>query len=73
MESFIVRVYRRGSSKPGEIAGIVEAVGTDEKKSFQSYAGLITALKHTVMHGETQGTNSVELASYTAPGKIQTG
>ena len=45
MESFIVRIYRRSHTKPGEIAGLVETVGSDEKKAFQSFAGLITALK----------------------------
>lgn len=72
MESFIVRVYRRGSTNPGEIAGIIETVGTDEKKTFHSYAALITALKQAVLQGETQAANPVELASYTVPGKIQT-
>ena len=73
MENFIVRVYRRDCTSPDKIAGIVETVGSDEKKSFQSYAGLITALKHAVLLGETQTTDSIELASYTAQGKIQTG
>lgn len=73
MESFIVRVYRRGCTKPGEIAGLIETVGTNEKKSFQSYAGLITALKHTVLHGEAVPANPVELVSYALPDKIQAG
>jgi hypothetical protein len=73
MESFIVRVYRRSLTKSGEIAGLVETVGSDEKKAFQSFAGLITALKHVVMRGETKSTNPVELASYTTHDKKQAG
>ena len=69
MESFIVRVYRRSRAKPGEIAGLVETVGSDEKKAFQSFAGLITALKHVVVRGETKAANPVELASYPAHGQ----
>jgi hypothetical protein len=73
MESFIVRVYRRSRAKPGEIAGLVETVGSDEKKAFHSFAGLITALKHVVVHGETKAANPVALASYPAPDKKQAG
>jgi len=73
MESFIVRIYRRSRTKPSEIAGLVETVGSDEKKAFQSFAGLITALKHVVMRGESKATNPVELASYTAHDKKHVG
>ena len=38
MESFIVRIYRRSRTKPGEIAGLVETVGSDENKAFHSFA-----------------------------------
>jgi hypothetical protein len=73
MESFIVRIYRRSRTKSGEIAGLVETVGSDEKKAFQSFAGLITALKHVVLRGETKSTIPVKLASYTAHDKKQAG
>ena len=73
MESFIVRIYRRSREKPSEIAGLVETVGSDEKKAFQSFAGLITALKHVVLRGETKATIPVKLASYTAHDKKQAG
>lgn len=73
MESFIVRVYRRSHTKPGDIAGLVETVGSAEKKAFQSFAGLITALKYGVMRGESPVVNPVELASYPVTDKKQAG
>lgn len=73
MESFIVRVYRRSQTKPGEIAGLVETVGTEEKRAFQSFAGLIAALKRAVMFGEAKAVNPVEDNSYTPLDKKQAG
>jgi len=73
MESFIVRVYRRSQTKPGEIAGLVETVGTEEKRAFQSFAGLITALKRAVMFGEAKAVKPVEDNSYRPPDKKQAG
>jgi hypothetical protein len=73
MESFIVRVYRRSRTKPSEVAGLIETVGSDEKWAFQSFAGLMTALKHVVLGGETKTANSLELASSPATEKKQAG
>ena len=73
MESFIVRVYRRSRTKPGEVAGLVETVGTDEKRAFQSFAGLIAALKHAVLRGEPGPVSSVESSGYRPPDKKQAG
>ena len=44
MESYIVRVYRRGQIDPDEVAGLVETVGTDEKRPFKSFSGLVSAI-----------------------------
>jgi len=73
MESFIVRVYRRSRTKPGEVAGLVESVGTDEKRAFQSFTGLISVLKNAILRGDTSPVNSVERAGYSAPDKKQAG
>ena len=73
MESFIVRVYRRSRTKPREIAGLVETVGTDEKRAFQTFAGLITALKHAVLGAETSKVNSIERGTYAPTDKKQAG
>jgi hypothetical protein len=43
MESYIVRIYRRGHNDSDEIAGLVETVGTDEKRAFKSFSGLVAA------------------------------
>lgn len=48
MESYIVRVYRRGRNNPNAVAGLIETVGTDEKNAFQSFSGLITAIRHAL-------------------------
>ena len=73
MESFIVRIYRRSQTKPGEIAGLVETVGTEEKRAFQSFAGLITELKRAVMFGEAKAVKPVDDNRYTPPDKKQAG
>ena len=73
MESFIVRVYRRSRSKPSEVAGLIETVGSAEKKAFQSFAGLITALKHVVVSGEIKTTDSLEIISRPPPETKQVG
>ena len=73
MESFIVRVYRRSRTKPAEIAGLVETVGTDEKRAFQTFAGLITALKHAVLRVESSAANPTDQVSYVPPDKKQAG
>ncbi|MEN8106514.1 MAG: hypothetical protein ABFS22_00740 [Pseudomonadota bacterium] len=48
MESFIVRVCRRDRNDPDEVAGLVETVGTEEKEAFQSFSGLVTAIRHAL-------------------------
>jgi hypothetical protein len=73
MESFIVRIYRRSRTKPGDVAGLVETVGSDEKKAFQSFTGLISALKQAVLGGEHTAVSPVEGSTYTPPDKKQAG
>ena len=48
MESYVVRVYRKGQSDPSEVGGLVEIVGTDERKAFQSFSGLVTAIRQAL-------------------------
>jgi hypothetical protein len=73
METLIIRVYRRCATKPEEIAGIVEIVGTDEKRAFQSFSGLITSLKHAVFRRDDYAENNAEHESYSTPDKKQAG
>ncbi len=73
MENFIVRVYRRSRTKPDEVAGLVETVGTDEKRAFQSFTGLISVLKKAILRGDASPVKSVERDGYSAPDKKQAG
>jgi hypothetical protein len=58
MDSYIVRVYRRGTgSSSEEIAGLVEEVGTNQRRSFQSVLGLITTIREVVGRCNTEQTN----------------
>jgi len=64
MDSYIVRVYRRGSDEAGEeITGLVEAVGSDQKKVFQTLSGLITTIRQLVGQNETDLTYIHEIQS----------
>jgi hypothetical protein len=73
MESFIVRVYRRSRTKPGEIAGLVEAVGTEEKRAFQSFTGLIGALRNMILPADNTVISKAEIDSYSTRDKKQAG
>jgi hypothetical protein len=49
MDSYIVRVYRRGTGNSSEeVAGMVEEVGTNQRKSFQSVVGLVTTIRQVI-------------------------
>ena len=53
MDSYIVRVYRRSMNKSGEeVAGLVEEVGTDNRRSFQTISGLVTTLRQLIGRDE---------------------
>jgi hypothetical protein len=73
MESFVVRIYRRSRTKPEEIAGLVETVGTDEKSAFQSFSGLITVLKNAVLRRGEHAENAGEQVTNSTPNKKQAG
>jgi hypothetical protein len=73
MESFIVRIYRRSRTKPEEIAGLVETVGTDEKSAFQSFSGLITVLKNAVLRRDDHAENGGGHVTFSTPDKKQAG
>jgi len=55
MDSYIVRVYRRGTGSSGEeIAGLVEDVGTNQRKSFQTVLGLMTTIREIIGRCNTE-------------------
>jgi len=64
MDSYIVRVYRRGTgSSSDEIAGLVEEVGTNQRRSFQTVLGLITTIREVVGRSDTEQANVHKLLS----------
>jgi len=64
MDSYIVRIYRRGADKAGEeIAGLVEEVGSEQSKAFQTLSGLITTIQEVVGRNETDVSDIHEISS----------
>jgi hypothetical protein len=49
MDSYIVRVYRRSKGTSGEeVAGLVEEVGTEQRRPFQTVTGLVTTIRQLI-------------------------
>jgi hypothetical protein len=71
MDSYIVRIYRRGSGGSSEdVAGLVEEVGTSQRKPFQTVSGMITTIRQVIgrcdsVHAEVheQGCSSKRVIS----------
>jgi hypothetical protein len=51
MDSYIVRIYRRGQDDPGELAGLVEMVGTSDRLSFRNFPELTSVLRRMLKQG----------------------
>jgi len=67
MDSYIVRVYRRSTSTSGEeVAGLVEEVGTDQRRSFQTITGLVTTIRQLIGRDPLDQSNVSELYSENA-------
>ena len=64
MDSYIVRIYRRGTgSSSEEVAGLIEEVGTNQRKSFQTVLGMITTIRQVIGRCNTGQTDVHELKS----------
>ena len=64
MDSYIVRVYRRSTSTSGEeVAGLVEEVGTEQRRSFHTITGLVTTIRQLIGRNELGQSNVRELCS----------
>lgn len=64
MDSYIVRVYRRSTSTSGEeVAGLVEEVGTDQRRSFQTITGLVATIRQLIGRDEPGQSNVRDLYS----------
>ena len=62
MDSYIVRIYRRGRTKSDEISGLVEQVGSSQPRPFQSLRGLITILRQLIGGEDIVAKNVTSLA-----------
>jgi hypothetical protein len=51
MDSYIVRIYRRGQDDPGDLAGLVEMVGTSDRLSFRNFPELTSVLRRMLKQG----------------------
>ena len=64
MDSYIVRVYRRSRGTSGEeVAGLVEEVGTDQRRPFHTVTGLVTTIRQLIGRDESGESNVRELHS----------
>ena len=62
MDSYIVRVYRRGKGDSNEeVAGLVEEVGTNRRKSFNTLVGLISTIRQVIGRCNTEAADVHEL------------
>lgn len=51
MDSYVVRIYRRNSSSPQNLVGLVELVEIDEERAFSSFEELREILNSRQGHG----------------------
>jgi hypothetical protein len=62
MDSYIVRIYRRGSgSSSEEVAGLVEEVGTSRRRSFKTVSEMITTIRQVIGRYDFEHTDIHEL------------
>ena len=54
VQSYVVRVYRRNSYNKDEVAGIIEAVGTQNQNSFLNLSELQESLKNLIESDDTE-------------------
>ena len=72
MDSYIVRVYRRSKGTSGEeVAGLVEEVGTDQRRSFQTITGLVTTIRQLIGRNDLDQSNVCELYPESASGEVK--
>lgn len=64
MDSYIVRIYRRGTGDSREeVAGLIEEVGSSHRKPFKSVSGMITTIREVIGHCECDHLEVHELPS----------
>jgi hypothetical protein len=68
MDSYIVRIYRRGQDDPGDLAGLVEVVGTSDRLSFRNFPELTTVLRRMLKQGGDDAVLKLQQADATVTG-----
>ncbi len=61
VESFIIRIYRRDREKPENVAGLVEIVGSEEKRPFRNCGELWSIL--STDHDTARGRKRAEASA----------
>ena len=69
MDSYIVRIYRKGQDSPEEIAGLVEMVGSSERMAFKSFPEL-TSVLHSMLD-DGSGSGRIKMQQAAAGGKAE--
>ena len=64
MESYIVRVYRNSLDDEQQVAGLVEKVGTSEKKMFQDLSSLQSVLGDIIRTENYNRPETTRMAGY---------
>jgi hypothetical protein len=68
MDSYIVRIYRRDQDDPGELAGLVEMVGTSDRLSFRNFPELTSVLRSMLTQGEDDAVVKLQQAGASVNG-----
>lgn len=68
MDSYIVRIYRRGQDDSGDLAGLVEMVGTNDRLSFRNFPELTSVLRRMLKQGGDDAVLKLQQADTTVSG-----
>lgn len=68
MDSYIVRIYRRGQDDSGDLAGLVEMVGTNDRLSFRNFPELTSVLRRMLKQGGGDAVLKLQQADTTVSG-----
>jgi hypothetical protein len=60
MDSYIVRIYRKSQGDSGELAGLVETVGTSDRMSFRNFPELTSVLRRMLEHKQADAVVKIQ-------------
>jgi hypothetical protein len=58
VESYVIRIYRRGEDKTDDVVGILESVETGKKQAFKNMDELVRSLKGSKRKSSPKGKKS---------------